>query len=75
MNWRAILTRLAWLAALAMVVETGTIWVCSSWFWTPIQRHYLPAYIWCSLPVISKRVFKAVLWARLSSEMLIGSAA
>ncbi len=53
MNWRAILTRLVWLAALAMVVETATIWVCSSWFWTPIQRHYLPAYIWSSLPVIT----------------------
>jgi hypothetical protein len=53
MNWRLILVHLAWLAALAIVVEAGTIWVCSRWFWTPFQRHYLPAYIWCSLPLIT----------------------
>jgi len=53
MNWRPILTHVAWLLALAVVVEGGTIWVCSHWFWTPIQRHYLAAYIWCSLPVIT----------------------
>ena len=52
MNWRPILTHLAWLVALAIGVEVGAIWVCSHWFWTPIQRHYLPSYIWCSLPVI-----------------------
>ena len=53
MNWRPILTHLAWLVTLAIVVEGGTIWVCSHWFWTPFQRHYLAAYIWCSLPVIT----------------------
>jgi hypothetical protein len=53
MNWRPILVHFAWLAALAIAVEGGAIWVCSNWFWTPIQRHYLPAYIWCSLPVIT----------------------
>ncbi|MFZ0745353.1 MAG: hypothetical protein WAM85_13160 [Terracidiphilus sp.] len=44
---------MAWLVAFVVVVEAGTIWVCSQWFWTPIQRHYLAAYIWCSLPVIT----------------------
>jgi hypothetical protein len=53
MNWRPILVHLAWLAALGIVVEAGTIWVCSQCFWTPFQRHYLPAYIWCSLPPIT----------------------
>jgi hypothetical protein len=53
MNWRPILIHLAWLAALAVVVQVGTIWVCSSWFWSPIQRHYLPAYFWTSLPLIT----------------------
>lgn len=53
MNWRPIFTHLAWLVALAVVVEAGAIWVCSCWFWTPFQRHYLAAYIWCSLPVIT----------------------
>ncbi|HWG20539.1 MAG TPA: hypothetical protein VG225_08400 [Terracidiphilus sp.] len=53
MNRRPILALVARLAVLAMVVQSGTIWVCSHWFWTAIQRHYLPAYIWCSLPVIA----------------------
>ena len=53
MNCRPILTHLARLVALAIVVEAGAIWACSHWFWTPIQRHYLAAYIWCSLPVIT----------------------
>ena len=53
MNWRPMLAALAPLAALAIVVQAGTIWVCSRWFWTPIQCHYLPAYIWCSLPIIT----------------------
>ena len=52
MNRRPMLTWIARLAALAMVVQAGTIWVCSRYFWTPIQRHYLPAFIWCSLPEI-----------------------
>jgi len=53
MNGRPILVALARLAVLLLTVEVGTIWVCSHWFWTPVQRHYLPAYIWCSLPVIT----------------------
>ena len=63
MNWRPILVHLSWLAALATVVEAGTIWVCSLWFWTPIQRHYLPAYIWSSLPVITPATAEAhLIW-------------
>lgn len=63
MNWRAILTHFGWLAAFVVVVETMTIWVCSSWLWTPIQRHYLPAYIWCSLPVIEPATAEArIIW-------------
>jgi hypothetical protein len=53
MSCKPILAVLARLAALAVVVQAGTIWVCSSWFWSPIQRHYLPAYFWSSLPVIA----------------------
>ena len=53
MNRRQILVILARLAALALIVEVGTIWVCARWFWTPIQRHYLPTYIWCSLPAVA----------------------
>jgi hypothetical protein len=53
MSWKPILAVLARLAALAIVVQAGTIWVCSSWFWTPMQRHYLPAYFWSSLPVVA----------------------
>lgn len=53
MNWRPILTTLTRLAALMILVQGGTIWVCARWFWTPIQRHYLPAYLWSSLPVVA----------------------
>ena len=53
MNWRPILATFARLAVLAIVVQAGTIWVCSNWFWSPIQRHYLPAYFWSSLPAVS----------------------
>lgn len=60
MNWRRILVVIARLAALALVVESGTIWVCMRSIWTPIQRHYLPAYIWCSLPVSTVEV--RLLW-------------
>ncbi|HEY2468942.1 MAG TPA: hypothetical protein VGI45_14040 [Terracidiphilus sp.] len=60
MNWRRILVVIAWLSALAVVVEAGTIWVCMRSTWTPIQRHYLPAYIWCSLPVSTVEV--RLLW-------------
>ena len=53
MNWRRILALLTRLAALALIVEGGTIWVCGRWLWTPIQRHYLAAYVWSSLPVVA----------------------
>lgn len=53
MNRSPILATLARLVALAVVVQAGTIWICSSWFWSPIQRHYLPAYFWSSLPVVA----------------------
>lgn len=56
MNWRAILARVAWVLALSVVAEAGAICVCSHWFWTPFQRHYLAAYIWCSLPVSTVEV-------------------
>lgn len=56
MNWRRTLVAIAWLSALAVAVEAGTIWVCMRSTWTPIQRHYLPAFIWCSLPVSTVEV-------------------
>lgn len=56
MSWRRILAVLVRLAALGVVVQVGMIWVCSSWFWSPIQRHYLPAYIWSSLPVVAPSI-------------------
>ncbi len=53
MNWRPIIAALTRLAVFAIVVHVGTIWACSSWFWSPIQRHYLPAYSWSSLPIVA----------------------
>jgi hypothetical protein len=53
MNWRPILTVLARLLAFVVVAEAMTIWEFWRSSWTPIERHYLPAYIWCSLPIAS----------------------
>ena len=52
MNRRHILLILVRLLAFAAVAEALAIWL----FWhsprTPVERHYLPAYFWCSLPVV-----------------------
>ncbi|MFP5236007.1 MAG: hypothetical protein ACLGSD_08890 [Acidobacteriota bacterium] len=53
MNWRPILVRLGWLALAVAVLETAAIWICLRSVWTPIERHYLPVYIWCSLPIVT----------------------
>ena len=53
MNLRRMLFIVAWLLTFAVVAETIAIWIFWRSSWTPIERHYLPAYIWCSLPVIS----------------------
>lgn len=53
MNPRRILFIFVRLLAFAVVAETIAIWIFWRSSWTPIKRHYLPAYIWCSLPVVS----------------------
>lgn len=53
MNWRRILLILARLLAFAAIAEAVTIWILYHSSWTPLERHYLPAYIWCSLPVVT----------------------
>ncbi len=53
MNGRRILLILSRFLALAAVAEALTIWMFWRSSWTPIERHYLPAYIWCSMPVVS----------------------
>jgi len=53
MNSRRILLILVRLVAFAAVAEALAIWVFWRSQWTPIERHYLPAYIWSSLPVVS----------------------
>jgi hypothetical protein len=53
MNWRRIFLMLARLLAFAALAEGATLCVVWRSEWTPLERHYLPAYIWCSLPVIS----------------------
>ncbi len=52
MNRRHILLVLARLLAFVAVAETLTLWVFWHSPWTPLERHYLPAYIWCSIPVV-----------------------
>jgi hypothetical protein len=53
MNRTRILLILARLLAFAAVAEAVTIWIFWRSTWTPLERHYLPAYIWCSLPVVT----------------------
>lgn len=53
MNLRRILLTVARLLAFAAVAETMTVWAFWRSTWTPIERHYLPAYTWCSLPLIT----------------------
>jgi hypothetical protein len=53
MNLRRLLLILARLLAFAAVAETVTFSIFWRSMWTPIERHYLPAYIWCSMPVIT----------------------
>jgi len=53
MNLRRILLILARLLAFAAVAEAMAIWVFWRTSWTPIERHYLPAYVWCSIPVVT----------------------
>ncbi len=53
MNRRRILLILVQLLAFAAIAQAVTVWIFWRSPWTPLQRHYLPAYIWCSLPVIS----------------------
>jgi len=63
MNRRRILLVFARLLAFAAIAEAVTIWI----FWrsisTPIERHYLPAYFWSSLPVVaSSTVEVRLIW-------------
>lgn len=62
MNRKRILLIIAWLLAFAVVAETMTVWLFWRSPWTPIERHYLPAYIWCSLPVVSSTVEVQWVW-------------
>ena len=52
MNPRRILLIVARLVAFAAIVQAVTIWILCRSSWTPIERHYLSAYVWSSLPII-----------------------
>jgi hypothetical protein len=62
MNWRRILLNLVRLLAFAAVAETVTLWIFWRSTWTPLESHYLPAYIWCSLPVTPATVEVRLIW-------------
>ena len=53
MNPRRILLIFARLLAFAAIAQVVAIWIFCRSSWTPIERHYLPAYIWCSIPVVT----------------------
>ncbi len=52
MNRRRILLIVVRLLAFAAVAEALTIWVFWRSPWTPVERHYLPAYFASSLPLV-----------------------
>lgn len=52
MNPRPILLIFVRLLAIAAIAQLVTIWIFCRLPWTPIERHYLSAYLWSSLPLI-----------------------
>lgn len=65
MNLRRLLLILARLLAFAAIAEAVTLGIFWRSMWTPIERHYLPAYIWCSLPVITPATVEVrLIWKR-----------
>jgi hypothetical protein len=52
MNPRRILLIVARLVAFAAIAQAVTIWIFCRSPWTPIERHYLSAYVWSSLPLV-----------------------
>jgi hypothetical protein len=62
MNGRRILLILARLLAFAAVAEAVTIWIFWRSAWTPLERHYLASYIWCSLPITPATVEVRLIW-------------
>jgi hypothetical protein len=49
---KRILLILVWMIACAAVAEALAIWIFWRSPWTPIERHYLPAYFASSLPLV-----------------------
>jgi len=41
--------RFPWLPAMAILVFSGALFLCNWLVWTPMQRHYLRAYLRCAL--------------------------
>jgi hypothetical protein len=62
MNWRRIFLMLVRLLAFAAIAEGVTLCIVWRSEWTPLERHYLPAYIWCSLPVTPATVEVRLIW-------------
>lgn len=52
MNWRPILVILARLLAFAAIAQVVTIWLFCRSPWSPIERHYLSAYLRSSLLLV-----------------------
>jgi hypothetical protein len=62
MNWRRIFFIVARFLAFAAIAEAVTIWIFWRSTWTPLERHYLPVYIWSSLPVTPATVEVRLIW-------------
>lgn len=52
MSRRRILLVFARLLAFAAITQAVTVWIFCRSSWTPIERHYLSAYFWSSIPIV-----------------------
>jgi hypothetical protein len=52
MNLRRILLIFAQLLAFAAIAQAAAVWMFCRSPWTPLERHYLSAYFWSSLPLV-----------------------
>lgn len=52
MNRRRVLVIVARLLAFAAIAQIVTFWIFCRSSWTPLERHYLSAYFWGSLPLV-----------------------
>jgi hypothetical protein len=62
MNLRRTIVLYGRLAGFVLLIECITFWGWSRWCWTPIQAHYMGAYVWSYLPQIASAYGLNIRW-------------